>query len=76
MLASRQHIQIIFGDCRKSVSCACKLKGGMLGAEALGPMIAGSHLRQLGVNVKPCIADETLVPICALSCSEKTPKQY
>jgi hypothetical protein len=36
MLASRQHIKLLFRDGQKSVYCACK--GGVIGAEARDPV--------------------------------------
>jgi hypothetical protein len=39
MLASRQHIKLLFRDGQKSVYCACK--GGVIGAEAREPVSNG-----------------------------------
>jgi hypothetical protein len=48
MLASMQHIKLIFRDGQKSVYCACK--GGILGAEARDPVSNG----QVCILVRIC----------------------
>jgi hypothetical protein len=46
MLASRQHMKLIFRACQQSVYCACK--GGLLGAEAREPVSKGQICNRPG----------------------------